>query len=164
MQQRGYLNIQVQGIKIVPKENSPATPLVLEVKVGELEVKSEPQSPNDTWNLLYLLQVMGESTRASFKLVQGETLIGECRFDIQPLMQYEGKTNLIESEMMDLENVSGAAISLRLTYYSAKYGRLRLKINSLNLNQAVASKIKQISARFKLGPFIKTTQPKKYPC
>jgi hypothetical protein len=36
MQQRGYLNIQVQGIKVKPKENSLPDPMVLEIKVGEL--------------------------------------------------------------------------------------------------------------------------------
>jgi hypothetical protein len=51
---------------------------------------------------VYLLQVKGEGTRVSFKLNQGETQIGECRFDIQPLIQYEGKANLVDSEMMDI--------------------------------------------------------------
>ena len=76
--------------------------MVLEIKVGELEVKSDPQPPNSAWNLVYLLQVKGEGTRVSFKLNQGETQIGECRFDIQPLIQYEGKANLVDSEMMDI--------------------------------------------------------------
>lgn len=65
--------------------------------------------------------------------------------------------------MMDIENVSGATISLRLTYYSSRHGRLILRVFDLNLNAATAAKAKEVSARFKLGPFIKTTPPKKYP-
>jgi hypothetical protein len=66
--------------------------------------------------------------------------------------------------MMDLDNQPRATISLRLTYYSAKYERLRVKVTDMNLNQSIAAKAKNISARFKLGPFVKTTAPKPYPC
>lgn len=76
MQKKGFLNIQVSGLKIIPKEGTTADPLILGVKVGELEAKSDPQPTDAAWSQQFLLQVNDENTRAGFKLNQGDRLVG----------------------------------------------------------------------------------------
>lgn len=63
--------MQVQDIKIKPIEDKSTEPLVLEVKVGDLEVKSDPKPVKGSWAQQFLMQVKGEHVRAAFKLVQG---------------------------------------------------------------------------------------------
>ena len=48
-------------------------------------------------------------------------------------------------------------MKLKLTYYSAKSGTLRIKILNLLLTQTISEQYKNLSVRFKLGPFVKTS-------
>jgi hypothetical protein len=65
--------------------------------------------------------------------------------------------------MMDEEGKPHAHITLKMTYYSAKYGKVAIKVKDITMNQAVSAKMKYVSARFKLGPLIKSTHTYPYP-
>lgn len=88
MSRKGFLNIHVPSLKIIPKEGMNKDPLVFQVKLGELGAKSEALPIESNWNLQFLMQVLEDTKRVSFKLTQGETLFGECRFEIQPFIDF----------------------------------------------------------------------------
>jgi hypothetical protein len=50
-----------------------------------------------------------------------------------------------------------AHLKIKLTYYSASNGKLKIKILNLLLTESISEKYKNLTVRFKLGPFIKTS-------
>ena len=84
------------------QEEEKDEPVVLEIKLGELETKSEPQMPSSpNWTQSYLLEVMDGVGRIGFKLSKGEGLVGECRFDIEPIMIHENMASILDTDMME---------------------------------------------------------------
>ena len=77
--------------------------------------------------------------------------------DVSPFFQFESKTHVFETEMTNSLGEVTATLRLKLTFYSMNHGKLRIKIQDLLLSQSVSEKYKNLSVRFKLGPFVKTT-------
>lgn len=163
MQRKGYLNVVVQAVKVNLQEEEKEEPVSLVIKLGELESKSAPQLPSN-WNQTYLLEVIEGVGRIAFKLIKGEDiLVGECRFDIDPIISHEGSAAVVATDMMDEDGKPHAHISLKMTYNSAKHGKLAIKVKDITLSQAMGAKTKYVSARFKLGNIIKSTHTYPYP-
>ena len=59
---------------------------------------------------------------------EGVKKIGECRYDINPFVDHEAITHSVESDLFDNENKKKGIVKLKLTFFSAKYGKLRCRI------------------------------------
>src|ERR1700733_5859882 len=71
--------------------------------------------------------------------------------------------SILQSDLLYDDNQSAASYTVKLTYYSGKHGKLRLRVLDVYLGQALAAKFKSVYVRFKLHSFIKTTVAKAYP-
>lgn len=87
----------------------------------------------------------------------GETVIGECRYDVNPFTKHQGLAHSIESDLYDNQNQSQGRITLKLTYYSSEHGKLRLRIFHMSLIPAFVERFKTAKIRAKLGIHMQST-------
>ncbi len=59
---------------------------------------------------------------------EGEKVIGECRYDLNPFAEHEAISHTVESDLFDNDNKKKGVVKLKLTFFSAKYGKLKVRI------------------------------------
>lgn len=80
------------------------------------------------------MEVPKEPTKLSLNVMNGENVIGDCRYDITPFYEHAGGLNAMESDLYGgEENKKVGKIKFKLTFYPAKYGKLRVRIFNLEL-------------------------------
>ena len=83
--------------------------------------------------------------------------MGECRYDVNPFMKHAGLAHAIESDLYNNDNESQGNIKLKLTYYSAEHGKLRLRIFHLSLIPQFVERFKTAKVRAKVGIHMQST-------
>lgn len=66
--------------------------------------------------------------------MEGEKILGECRYDIHPFMERDGGTNTLNSDLFGEENKKIGHAKLKLTFYSTKNGTLKVRIFGLEFH------------------------------
>lgn len=92
---------------------------------------------------------------AEFKS-EGNTL-GECRFDVNPFFDHSGATNSMCSDIMGNEQEKKGTVNIKLTYYTAEYGKLRIRVFHLSMVEQIADHYKQAKLKIKIGIYAQSS-------
>ena len=76
---------------------------------------------------------------------------------MEPFQKHQGLAHCIESELYDNESVSQGNIKLKLTYYSAEYGKINIRIFHMSLIPAFVEKFKTAKIKTRVGIHMQTT-------
>ena len=72
-------------------------------------------------------------------------------------MKHAGLAHAIESDLYNNDNKSQGNIKLKLTYYSAEHGKLKLRIFHMSLILQFVERFKTAKIRAKVGIHMQTT-------
>ncbi len=111
----------------------------------------------ETWNEVYLIEVPQDPPRLTILCKSADTVIGECRYDVGPFMKHAGLAHAIESDLYNNDNESQGNIKLKLTYYSAEHGKLKLRIFHMSLIPQFVERFKTAKIRAKVGIHMQST-------
>lgn len=75
-----------------------------------------------------MIEVPKDPSRFVFKCFEGETKLAECRYDVKPFIDRVGITHTISCELYDDNNKPSGIANLKITYYSAQNGKLKIRI------------------------------------
>ena len=93
--------------------------------------------------------------------MEGEKKLGECRYDVLPFFGHEAATHTIESELYNDDNKVVGNLKMKITYYSSKYGRLKVRIFGLEFPEPVAKQFEEAKVKVRLGVHAQTTPDRK---
>ena len=74
-------------------------------------------------------------------------MIGDCRYDVNPFFNHPGAAHSINSDIFNNDNENKGSVNLKITFYSAEHGRLKLRVFHLELTPQFTEQFK--SARLK---------------
>lgn len=92
------------------------------------KVDSGAKTSGAVFNETFLLEIPLNPSRLVIECLEKDKKLGECRYDLNPFVEHEAITHTIESDLFDNENKKKGAVKLKLTFFSAKYGKLRVRI------------------------------------
>lgn len=90
-------------------------------------------------------------------LTETEKLIGECRYDILPFFDHPGSVHSMTSDLTNIDQVKQGTVALKITYYSAEFGRLRVRVFGLSMAEVVADHYKQAKLKIKVGVYAQSS-------
>ena len=64
---------------------------------------------------------------------QDEISLGECRYDIIPFFAHPGLAHTMTSDITKTDQEKIGDISVKVTYYSAEHGKIKLRVFHLEL-------------------------------
>jgi hypothetical protein len=81
------------------------------------------------WDEVFLIEVPAESARLNMQFnEEGGSMVGECRYDIDPFFNHSGSPHSITSEIQNEQNEVKGTVSFRITYYSNEFGKLKIRV------------------------------------
>ena len=86
-------------------------------------------------------------------------MIGECRFGVDPFFEHAGATHSMRSEITDNDQKKKGTVNIKLTYYSAEHGKLKIRIFHLSLLDPIVEYYKQAKLKLKIGIFAQSSEP-----
>ena len=66
-----------------------------------------------------MMEVPVTQDRLIIELKQGDNLIGDCRYDVNPFFNHPGVPHTINSEIFNNKNEQKGSINIKITYYTA---------------------------------------------
>lgn len=129
---KGYLYILIENF------NAPGVeaPLACHVSLGQIAKCNTAAAPSGTSvNEVFLIEVPEDPSRLVFELREGEGVIGDCRYDVNPFFNHPGAAHSITSDIINNSSEVRGSINIKITYYSAEFGKLKLRVFHLSLTQ-----------------------------
>lgn len=69
-----------------------------------------------------------DPSRLALEFKEGDKFIGDCRFDVTPFFKHPGSAHTIKSDIFNNESEHKGTVNTKLTYYSAEFGKLKLRV------------------------------------
>jgi len=113
---KGYLYILIENFSAPEIE----APLACHVSLGQIAKCSTAAAPSGTFvNEVFLIEVPEDPSRLVFELKEGENVIGDCRYDVNPFFNHPGAAHSITSDIINNSSEVKGSINIKITYYSA---------------------------------------------
>lgn len=80
-------------------------------------------------------------------------MIGDCRYDVNPFFNHPGAPHSITSDIFDNSQGKQGTVTTKITYYSAEYGKLRIRVFHLELIESLANQYKVGKLKLKSAVF-----------
>lgn len=90
--------------------------------------------------------------------MEGDTILGECRYDIRPFMERARVTHTLDSELFGDQNAKIGHAKLKLTYYSADNGKLKVRIFHLEFHPDTVKEFQQAKVKVVSGFHAQSTE------
>lgn len=84
-------------------------------------------------------------------------MVGDCRYDVNPFFVHPGSSHPIQSDFIDDKNKVQGSVNIKITYYSAEYGKIELRIFHMNLVEAFVEKFKHAKIKARIGVYAQST-------
>lgn len=92
----GYVHLLIQSISLKDQEKE----ISANISLGETaKVDTSIKQSGSTWNEVFLIEVPQDPPRLTIVCKSGDTVIGECRYDVNPFMKHPGLAHAIESDL-----------------------------------------------------------------
>lgn len=92
------------------------------------KVDTTPKLSGEPVNEVFLIEVSNKPARFILHCYEGEKRLSECRYDIKPFVDRDGICHTIDSDLFDDDNKKAGIAKLKVTYYSGKNGKLKIRI------------------------------------
>ena len=152
---KGYLYLLVESFEIPSVEKD----INCSISLGEnAKCETKSHKSGNTINEVFLVEVPEEDTTrlvAEFKS-EGET-IGECRFDVNPFFSHVGNVHTINSDINSADQEKKGSMKLKITYYSAEHGKLRIRVFSLSVVDPIVEHYQKAKLKLKIGIYAQSS-------
>lgn len=150
----GYMHILVETIKVEGTNQ----PVHAHITIGELaKVDSAAKPSGSAFNETFLLEIPENPSRLAIFVQEGEKKLGECRYDINPFAEHEAIAHTVESDLFDNDNKKIGTIKIKLTFFSSKYGSLKVRIFELDFPKNIVDQFKEAKVKIRYGIFAQST-------
>jgi len=102
---------------------------------------------------VFLIEVPTEPTRLVMEFNEEDTCIGDCRYDITPFFGHPGSSHTITSEIVNNNSEIKGSTNIKITFFSAEFGKLKLRVFHLSLTQPFIDRFKKAHLKIKIGVF-----------
>jgi len=83
--------------------------------------------------------------------------VGECRFDIDPFFGNVGNAHSMTSDIADSNQEKKGNVSIKITYYSAEHGKLKIRIFHLSMVEPIVEHYKKAKLKLKTGIYAQSS-------
>lgn len=151
---KGYLYILVEKMTVPSLE----APVSCHISLGQIaKCHTNPAPSGSNINEVFLIEVPEDPSRLIFELKDKDTVIGDCRYDVVPFFNHPGSAHTISSDIFNNSNENKGSINTKITYYSAEYGRFKIRVFHLALSQAFIDKYKVGRLKVKSSIYAQTS-------
>lgn len=98
-----------------------------------------------------------DPNRLILELKDKDKVIGDCRYDVNPFFNHPGAAHTISSDIMNNSSENKGSINTKITYFSAQYGKLKLRVFHLSLLPAYVERFKVGRLKAKIGVFAQSS-------
>jgi hypothetical protein len=151
---KGYLYILIETFTVPSAEGNVSCHLSL----GQIAKCNTAAVPSGTAiNEVFLIEVPEDPSRLVMELWEKETVVGDCRYDVNPFFNHPGAAHTISSDIINNSSEVKGTINTKITYYSAQFGKLKLRVFHLELTPAFAERFKTAKLKLKSGIFAQSS-------
>ena len=86
-----------------------------------------------------------------------EKACGECRFDIDPFFAHVGNAHSMNSDIVDSKQEKKGDLNIKITYFSAEHGRLKIRIFHLSMVEPIVDHYKTAKLKMKIGVYAQSS-------
>ena len=83
--------------------------------------------------------------------------MGECRFDIDPFFENVGNAHLMTSDIVDSNQEKKGNVSIKITYFSAEHGKLKIRVFHLSMVEPIVEHYKNAKLKLKTGIYAQSS-------
>ena len=151
---KGFLYVVVENFQVASVEED----ITCHLSLGAIaKCETKPAKSGAALNEVFLIEVPSDPSRLILEFKKGEALIGDCRYDVNPFFTHPNAPHTIASDIFDEENQNKGTVNIKITYYSAEFGKLRIRIFHLSLTEPFIEKFKKAKLKIKSGVFAQTS-------
>jgi hypothetical protein len=131
---KGYLYIMVENFNI-PEAQSEVT---CNISLGLIaKCNTNPAQSGTSLNEVFLIEVPEDPSRLILEFKDKDAVIGDCRYDVNPFFNHPGSAHTINSDIFNNSNENKGSVNIKITYYSAEFGKIKLRVFHLSLSQPI---------------------------
>lgn len=127
---KGYLYVLVEHFTIPEADKNVSCTLSLG---NNASCETKAYASGAPVNEVFLIEVPEDPSRLVAEFRQEGTSLGECRYDVNPFFEHPGNAHTMSSEIMNAGQEKKGSVNMKITYYSAEYGKLRVRVFHLSM-------------------------------
>lgn len=151
---KGYLYILIESFSVP----SVAGEVSCHISLGQIaKCNTAAAVSGAALNEVFLMEVPEDPSRLVLELREGEEMVGDCRYDVNPFFSHPGAAHTISSDIINNSSEVKGTINTKITYYSAEFGKLKLRVFHLSLVPAFIERFKKARLKLKSGVFAQSS-------